>query len=300
MNYRHAYHAGNFADVLKHLVLVLVVEHLKLKPQPFRVVDTHAGIGIYDLDGVEASKTGEWRGGIGRLIEAELSPAAAAVVAPYLDVVRRHLGDLHDPAARRRYPGSPAIVRDLLRAGDVLVANELHPDDRALLARAFIRDKQVKVLGLDGYTVAKSTLPPKERRGLIVVDPPFEVAGEFDRMLAAVSDVHRRFASGIQLLWYPVKDTVAVQRFKIRLAEAQIAETLFAELAVRAAAPGETGLAATGVVVVNPPYTLHERLAVAIPELSRVLAERAGDGARYELGWLVGESLTRVKTIKTT
>lgn len=164
MNYRHAYHAGNFADVLKHLVLTLAIEHLKLKPQPFRVVDTHAGIGLYDLAGFEAEKTGEWRAGIARLLAANLSPAARDVLAPYLAVVRPYLGDdLEAPGLVREYPGSPLVARDLMRPGDTLVLNELHPEDRAALEMLFRRDKQSKVLGLDGYTVLKSVLPPDRK-----------------------------------------------------------------------------------------------------------------------------------------
>ena len=201
MNYRHVYHAGNFADVLKHLVLTLVIEHLKLKPQPFRVVDTHAGIGLYDLASVEAGKTGEWRAGIARLLARDLSPAAREVLAPYISVVRPYLGsDLDAPGMKREYPGSPIIARDLMRSADALVLNELHPEDRAALETLFRRDKQTKVLGLDGYTVIKSALPPKERRGVLLVDPPFEEPGEFDRLISGMHDAYRRFAGGTQII----------------------------------------------------------------------------------------------------
>ncbi|MFN3869438.1 MAG: 23S rRNA (adenine(2030)-N(6))-methyltransferase RlmJ, partial [Hyphomicrobiaceae bacterium] len=288
-------------DVLKHFVLVLAIEHLKLKPQPFRVVDTHAGVGIYDLDGIEAGKTGEWQGGIGRLLGAELSPAATAIVAPYLAIVRRYVGERNEPAAAtRRYPGSPLIARELLRSGDVLVANELHTEDRAGLEQTFFRDSQVKVLGLDGYLVAKSTLPPKERRGLVVIDPPFEVAGEFDRLHAAMMEVHRRFAGGIQLIWYPVKDAVAVECFKRQVAASPLPKTLFAELAIRSRTSGDGGLTASGVLVVNPPYTLPDRLAVALPELARVLSGGPTAGGRHDWGWLIEERLTTVSTINST
>lgn len=289
MNYRHAYHAGNFADVLKHLVLALVIEHLKLKPQPFRVVDTHAGIGLYDLAGVEAGKTGEWRAGIARLLAAELPPSVRAVLAPYLDVVRQFMphADVDSAAAVLQYPGSPLIARTLMRADDALILNELHPEDRVALASLFRRDKATRVLGLDGYTVLKSTLPPKERRGLLLVDPPFEEPGEFERMLAAIREAHRRFAGGTQVHWYPVKDADAVRRFHRTVEREALAETLLVEIAVRASNASEPGLAAAGVLVVNPPYTLHAKLATALPEVAALL--RQGDGAGHRLEWLVAE-----------
>lgn len=291
MNYRHAFHAGNFADVLKHLVLVLAIEHLKLKPQPFRIVDTHAGIGLYDLGGVEAGKTGEWQGGIGRIVAADLSPEVAAIVAPYLELVRRYLAE---PPAPGRYPGSPLIARDLMRDGDTLVLNELHPEDRAALDMLFRRDKAVKVLGLDGYTVVKATLPPKERRGLLLVDPPFEEAGEFERMTTAMTEAHRRFAGGTQIHWYPIKDAAAVARFHRSITAAAIAETLVVEMAVRPPRSSAPGLAATGLVVVNPPYTLREKLALALPELTSALALERGATCRVE--WLVTEQAIKARS----
>lgn len=298
MNYRHAYHAGNFADVLKHIVLVMAIEHLKLKPQPFRVIDTHAGIGRYDLAGTEAEKTGEWRGGIGRLQEATLSASVRELLRPYLDVVRPYLGD--DPVAPREYPGSPLVARDMLRPGDILVANELHPEDRATLEALFRRDRQAKVLGLDGYTVLKSSLPPKERRGVVLVDPPFEEPGEFDRLLEGMRDAHRRFAGGTEILWFPIKDLAAVESFEHRITSAALAETLVVSLAIRPVSAREPGLAATGIVVVNPPFTMHDRLEMLLPEISRALAPGSAaarlsecadlaKSAGWRLAWLVSE-----------
>lgn len=271
MNYRHAYHAGNFADVVKHLVLTLVIEHLKQKPAPFRVIDTHAGVGLYDLASVEAGKTGEWQGGIGRLFSEPLPEPAAAVLAPYLSVVAAQNRD----SALSHYPGSPLIARQLLRPGDILVANELHPDDHAALARLFARDPQTKVLQLDGWTALKSLLPPKERRGAILVDPPFEEAGELDRLVAGLKDAHRRFATGTVLLWFPIKALRPLDRFYAALSSLSLAKVLAIELFIRGPVDPER-LNGTGLVVFNPPFTLADKLRTVLPELTRRLAVEPG------------------------
>jgi 23S rRNA (adenine2030-N6)-methyltransferase len=279
MNYRHAYHAGNFADVLKHAVLALVIEHLKLKPAPFRVIDTHAGIGLYDLGGEQAGKTGEWREGIGRVLAADFSPEAATALAPYLGVVRAVNGN--DAKSLRRYPGSPLIARYLMRAGDALVLNELHPEDNVALKREFARDKQVKVLELDGFTALKALLPPKERRGVALVDPAYEEPGELDRLVQGLKEASRRFAGGTLLLWYPIKDERAVGAFRREIAALGIAKMLAVELMVRGG-NDPTLLNGCGLIIVNPPFTLAEKLKALLPELSRVLAQGKGAGFRIE------------------
>ena len=271
MNYRHAYHAGNFADVLKHLVLTLVIEHLKQKPAPFRVIDTHAGTGLYDLTGIEAQKTGEWLSGIGRVLAEPLPPDVTAILAPYLDCVRAE-----NPAGTlARYPGSPLIARRLLRENDVLVVNELHPQDHAELAGLFARDLQTKVLHLDGWTALKSLLPPKERRGVILVDPPFEEAGELDRLVTGLKDVQRRFATGTVILWYPIKALRPLDRFYAALSELGFEKILITELYVRPPTDLD-GLNGTGLVIFNPPYTLADRLRNALPALTERLAADPG------------------------
>ena len=173
MNYRHAYHAGNHADVLKHAVLARIVEHLKKKDKPFRVVDAHAGIGLYRLDSIEAGKTREWEGGIGRLA-APLDAEAEMLLTPYRQVIAA----LNPPGERLAYPGSPEVVARLMRAGDRLVANELHPEDNMALARHFLRDGRVRVTEVDAEVCVKANLPPPERRGLVLIDPPYEDADE--------------------------------------------------------------------------------------------------------------------------
>jgi len=274
MNYRHAYHAGNFADVLKHLVLTLVIEHLKLKPAPFRVIDTHAGAGAYDLHSMEAAKTGEWQGGIGRLLSEPLPAEVAAILAPYLAAV----AESNSGSSLATYPGSPLLARRLLRPGDVLIANELHPDDHAALENLFARDPQSKVLHLDGWTALKALLPPKERRGVVLIDPPFEEAGELQRLVTALKEAQRRFATGTVLLWFPIKTLPPIDRFYAALsalAPSTPDKVLTVELFIRPPVDPDR-LNGTGLVVFNPPYTLANRLAAVLPELTRRLASEPG------------------------
>jgi 23S rRNA (adenine2030-N6)-methyltransferase len=279
MNYRHAYHAGNFADVLKHTVLALALDYLKRKEQPFRVIDTHAGSGRYGLDAVQAMKTGEWRLGIGRLIgpDAEpLPPAVAEVLAPYLGAVRAE----NTQNQLSVYPGSPLIARTLMRAQDMLVANELHPEDAALLKTALGRDRRVKLLALDGWVALKSLLPPKERRGIVLVDPPFEAEGELVRLAEGLEQALSRFATGVYLAWYPIKDPKPIARFHQALAKLDGPELLRVELLVQSDSVPDR-LNGCGLIVANPPYALKGQLAVVLPELVRRLA--IGPGALYRL-----------------
>lgn len=276
MNYRHAYHAGNFADVLKHAVLAGVIAHLKLKPQPFRIIDTHAGIGRYDLAGVEAGKTAEWQAGIGRLLAADLPSGAKAVLAPYLDTVR----DLNGDGPLRYYPGSPLLARTLMRPGDQLVANELHEADYGELKGLFLKTRDTKILNLDAWVAVKSLLPPKERRGAVLIDPPFEKPDEFDRLAGAMSEALKRFANGTYIIWYPLKDARAAARLLASVKEAGAAKAVDARLFI--ADPAQVaGLAGTGLLTINPPFRLAADLAIVLPVLAAVLAE--GPGAHFEL-----------------
>jgi 23S rRNA (adenine2030-N6)-methyltransferase len=282
MNYRHVYHAGNFADVVKHAVLARLVEYLKLKDKAFRVIDTHAGVGLYDLSAEEAQKTGEWRSGIARLLEARLAPEAAALLAPYLDAVRTANPD----GELLRYPGSPLIVRSLLRKQDRLSAIELHPQDFAALKTLFADDYQVRVLELDGWLALGAHLPPKEKRGLVLVDPPFEQEGEFARLAEGLRKAHRRWPGGIYALWYPVKDRRGVKAFREALLGSGIPKIMDIRLDVRPAAD-EPRFDGTGMIVVNPPFTLEKELAIMLPALHAVLAESRRAG--WQVEWLTGE-----------
>ena len=284
MNYRHAYHAGNFADVLKHLVLTLVIDYMRRKEASFRVIDTHAGSGRYALGSTQAGKTGEWRGGIGRLLgpDAKLLPTDAAnVMRPYLDAVRAE-----NPTPQLEvYPGSPLIARHLMRVQDVLVANELHPEDWADLKSAIGRDRRVKLLALDGWVALKSLLPPKERRAVVLIDPPFEQEGEFDRLSVGLAEALRRFETGVYIAWYPIKDTKPVAAFHSALGALAGPELLRLELMIRGPGSAPDRLNGCGLIVANPPFTLYDHLAAVLPELTQRLAE--GSGARHRLDRIV-------------
>jgi 23S rRNA (adenine2030-N6)-methyltransferase len=284
MNYRHAYHAGNFADVVKHAVLALVIEHLKLKPAPFRIVDTHAGIGVYDLASEPAQKTGEWREGIGRLIQAPLSSPAAAILAPYLDVVRRLNPGGWPGGELARYPGSPLLARELMRPDDRLVVNELHPEDLNELKRLFAHDPQVKVMDLDAWTALKALLPPPERRGVTLIDPAYEQTGELDRLADGLKEAVRRFATGTFLLWYPIKEARPVAAFRSKIVALGLPKVTAIELMIRGP-EDETRLNGAGLLAVNAPFTLSSKLSVLMPVLAHVLEQGSGGGFRiFELG----------------
>lgn len=283
MNYRHVYHAGNFADVVKHAILVRIVDYLKRKDKAFRVIDTHAGTGLYDLTSEAAQKTGEWRGGIGRVIEAAIEPAAAALLSPYLDAVRA----FNPGGGVRFYPGSPRIVRHLLRPQDRLTAVELHPADAQALKQAFAGDFQTRVIELDGWLALGAQLPPKEKRGLVLIDPPFEETGEFERIAARLARAHRRWPGGVYAVWYPVKDRQAAERFRASFRAGGIARVLDVSLAIRA--PGAVPrLDGTGMLIVNPPFPLAGELETMLPALSRLLAD--GPGATWQVEELAGEA----------
>lgn len=268
MNYRHAYHAGNFADVLKHVILARIVTYMKQKQQPFRVIDLHAGAGRYDLVGVEAGKTGEWLDGIRRLMDADIPDAAAALLAPYLDAV----DSVNVGGALKFYPGSPLIARHLMRDADTLVANELHPEDAALLKRELRRSADAKVTTLNAWTAIKSLLPPPERRGVVLIDPPFEQPDEFAKLTEAMRGGLQRFANGVYIIWYPVKNASAANRMVSDISALGCRKVLDVRLKVAEAFPG-LGLTETGVLILNPPFNLSAELATILPALVAVLGQ---------------------------
>ncbi|MBR0556119.1 23S rRNA (adenine(2030)-N(6))-methyltransferase RlmJ [Ciceribacter sp. L1K23] len=282
MNYRHIYHAGNFADVLKHAVLARLIAYLQQKDKAFRVLDTHAGIGLYDLSSEEAQKTGEWIDGIGRLMKADLSEKASALLAPYLDAVR----GLNADGEIRRYPGSPKLARMLFRSQDRLSAMELHPQDYRILSRLFEGDFQVRVTELDGWLALGAHLPPKEKRGIVLVDPPFEAENEYERLVDGLAKAYRRFPTGVYCLWYPIKKGAPIAPFHEALKALEIPKMLCAELSIKSDRD-TTGLSGSGLIVVNPPFTLKDELHLLLPELKAVLAQDRY--ASQRCFWLRGE-----------
>jgi 23S rRNA (adenine2030-N6)-methyltransferase len=273
MNYRHAFHAGNFADVFKHIIIARILTHLREKTAPFRVIDTHAGEGLYDLAGEEASRTGEWRDGIGRLAGAKLPADAAALLAPYFSAL--HACNRADEL--RHYPGSPALARHLMRPQDRLVACELEPRAARALSRHLRGAATVKAVHIDGWIALNAYVPVKERRGLVIVDPPFEQPHDLIRLVDEVTAAHRKWPTGIYLMWYPVKGRDGPDRFIKRLRHAGLDKCLRAEFTV--ASPGPAGgLSACGVIVVNPPWRLATEIRTLAPALLNALGRDSGRG----------------------
>ena len=285
MNYQHAFHAGNFADVHKHIVLTRILEYLRQKLAAFRVVDTHAGAGRYDLLGPQAARSSEWQDGIGRLFAIPRSGAAGtdsmpALIAPYLDVIAA----LNPSGKLRLYPGSPLIVRAFLRRQDRLIACELEPKAAASLKGALHGDVRGKALVIDGWVALFANIPPKERRGLVVIDPPYEESVEFARLPDTLAQAHRKWPSGLYLAWYPIKTREAPDALARRLRRLDIPKILRCELSI--APPRADGaLAGSGLVVVNPPYPLERELRIILPALTRLLAPTGA----YHVDWLSGE-----------
>lgn len=270
MNYRHGYHAGGFTDLLKHTALCELLRLLTAKDKRLFVLDTHAGTGGYDISSGPARRTGEAEAGIARLLAAPragMPPAVARYLAAVAAYDRKFGPAGH---ALRRYPGSPRLVRAALRPGDRFIACELHPAEALALKREFAGDRAVEVRQTDGYKVLKALLPPLERRGLVLIDPPFETADEFERLLRALRQGVRRFATGCYALWYPIKDQAAVAF----AAELAAFKPLILELQLSAVEPGK--LAACALAVVNPPWRFEEAMREALPWI----AERLGEGVR--------------------
>jgi 23S rRNA (adenine2030-N6)-methyltransferase len=273
MNYRHAYHAGNHGDVLKHAVLTASIERLHEKTTPLFLLDTHAGIGAYDLTGVEAGKTQEWQAGIGAVLAAN-----APALRNYLDIIRA----LNPDGEVRHYPGSPAIMASSMRPGDRMVLSELHPEDAETLRRWAYGKPGVAVHRRDAYEALKAFLPPAEGRGLIVVDPPYEATDEYERVARAVVAGHRRWPGGRWMIWHPVKERAPIWRLEEALLAGGVGNVLIVELLIRPV--DGVSLAGSGLILVNPPFGLEPWLAEALPQIQAAIAPQHRSHALRWLG----------------
>jgi 23S rRNA (adenine2030-N6)-methyltransferase len=278
MNYRHAFHAGNHADVLKHAVLARIVAYLAQKEKPFAVLDAHAGIGLYDIKGVEASKTGEWLGGVGKMVQP-FPEAVELALAPY----RAAISKVNQSGDGQFYPGSPEIILQQMRAKDRLFANELHPQDAETLRQAYRGDDRLSVIESDALVAIKANLPFKERRGLVIIDPPYEIVDETTRVAKMLVEGVKRFADGVFLIWYPVTTQSFADDFLDAIEKLDIGNILRAELLVKQTQMAG-GLSGSGVLILNPPYTLEGELRILLPALAKRLG--VDEHGRSQVDWL--------------
>lgn len=276
MNYRHIYHAGNFADVMKHFILTLLLQKLCQKDKPFFVLDTHAGIGKYDLTEEAAQKTREYEEGIGKLYTLTGVPD---IFQPYLTCVRA----LNTPSDLRFYPGSPLIIKHFLRPQDRMALCELHPEDATTLQQHIGKTKGVMVRHEDAYTALKAFLPPQERRGLVLIDPPFEQKDEFEQLIKGLKEAYRRFATGIYAIWFPIKNRPPIDSFYEMLTHSGIPNILAAEFLM---APPDTPerLNGCGMVFINPPWQLDDTLKETLPLLMSYLGK--GEKGGVDVRWV--------------
>ncbi|MDH4570212.1 23S rRNA (adenine(2030)-N(6))-methyltransferase RlmJ [Pseudomonas sp. BN414] len=279
MNYRHAFHAGNHADVLKHFTLARLIALLSRKEAPFAVLDSHAGVGLYDLLGDQASRTDEWREGIGRLWGL---PDLPAPMADYLQVIH----ELNPDGSLRFYPGSPELARRLTRPQDRLQLNEKHPEDGQLLRDNMAGDRRVAVHLGEGWHLARALLPVPEKRALMLIDPPFEQADELERCVTALKEAIGRMRQTVVAIWYPIKDQRQLRRFYQGLQASGAPKLLRVELRVHAADTADSGLNGSGLAIANPPWGIEDELRQTLPWLAERLAQSQGG---WRLDWLIEE-----------
>ncbi len=254
MNYRHIYHAGNFADVMKHLALCLVIDHLKKKDAPFCVIDAHGGIGLYDLNSIQAMKTREWESGIGKFKNENDKDFLL-----YQTLVQEYM-------QQKLYPGSPLFAARMLREQDRLIANELHPEDVETLHGNLHKYKNARVTHLDAYECIRANIPPKEKRGLVLIDPPFEKTDEFETLTRQMTEWQKRFANGVYLLWYPIKANPAIARLKRAATDLGIPRTWCVETLLYPASQPDS-FNGSGLILFNAPYQVPERMSAILPLL---------------------------------
>jgi 23S rRNA (adenine2030-N6)-methyltransferase len=278
MNYRHAFHAGNHADVLKHYILSRLIALLSRKEAPFAYLDSHAGVGLYDLQGDQASRTGEWLQGIARLWQAEDVPDQ---LVDYLEVIRA----MNPDGVLRHYPGSPELARMLTREQDRLYLNEKHPEDGRLLKENMAGDRRVAVHLGEGWYVSRALLPTREKRALLLIDPPFEQADEQERCVQALNEAIGRMRQAVVAIWYPIKELGQLRRFYRDLEKSAAPKLLRIELYVHPADDAQR-LNGSGLVISNPPWGLEDELKQVLPWLTTLLGQSQ---AGWRMDWLIEE-----------
>lgn len=268
MNYRHSFHAGNFADVMKHAALLLILDYLQLKETPVFVLDTHAGRGVYDLHGQDAQKTAEWKDGIARLVETPPGGAIGKTLRPYLDLVSA----FNPKGGLRTYPGSSALIKARLRPQDRALFCESEAGEAQRLRQLCAGDRRLTVHEGDGYAALLRALPPPERRGFALIDPPFEAPDEFSTLYENLAKAMRRFAHGVYAVWYPLaRERQAASAFIDQIKALNLPKALRAELVVRS--PLEPGLVGCGLLIINQPYLLEEQLGALLAWLAANLGQ---------------------------
>jgi 23S rRNA (adenine2030-N6)-methyltransferase len=269
-SYRHAFHAGNHADVLKHIVLLQIAEYMAEKPAPFWIIDTHAGAGRYALDSAQASKLGEFRDGIGRLWDRKGLPPAAV---DYVEFVKM----LNPDGVLRHYPGSPWLASQLLRESDRLRLYELHSTDLKLLQECFkTAGRQITVNAADGFAGLKAILPPPPRRALVLIDPSYETRDDYVNVVKGLQEALKRFATGTYAVWYPMLNKLESRKLAGRLKNLGAANWLHVTLEVSAQSKEGFGMNGSGMFIINPPWTLEKKLHETLPKLTEILARDAG------------------------
>ena len=283
LSYRHSFHAGNHADVVKHIVQSLILNSLKQKDKPFVYHDTHSGVGRYDLTHEWSEKTGEYKQGIARLwsMNEDNQKDLPEELQSYLDSI----STLDNGEKLRFYPGSPRVARAHLREQDRMVLTELHPADHPLLEQEFHRDRQVSIYKEDGFQRLKGSLPPKERRGLVLIDPPYELAKEYRDVVTAIAQSHKRWATGIYAIWYPVVNRCDIEDMIEGLEGLGIRKILQIELGV-SPDTNERGMTASGMIVINPPWMLERQMNDILPVLKEAIAPATG---HFKVEWIVPE-----------
>lgn len=269
MNYRHSFHAGNFADVFKHTVLISLIQAIARKETPFCFLDTHAGSGYCDLLAGDAQKTKEFESGICKILQQFDAPE---LIKTYLHCVEAANTAFNTtPSPLRYYPGSPLIAKHFLRPQDRMILSELDPKAHQVLKKHFARDKQVSVQLIDGYQALKAFLPPKERRGLILIDPPYERANELNELVTTLPPLVSRFATGVYAIWYPIKDKITIEKFYAKLKDAIKHPMLAIELSIYPENNPQY-LNGSGMLIINPPWQLSEQVNAYLPWLWRQLS----------------------------